>query len=67
MNLLWPLGRAALRLALSLAGRALQPPSARSGDGSGYLLLAGLAAAALLAGPGILLGALAAGLAAPGP
>ena len=66
MNLLFPLGRAALRLALALAGQALRPPSARAGDGSGYLLLAAAVAAVMLAGPGILLAAVAAGLAAPG-
>ena len=53
-----------MRLALALAGRSLRArePGRGQDGGAGLLLLAAIAAALLLAAPGILYGALLAGL-----
>ena len=59
------LGRVLLELAVTVSVRLLQGPEPHPGDASGarFLLLAALAAAALLAAPGILVMLLTAGLA----
>ena len=59
------LGRVLLELAVTVSVRMLQGPESRPGDASGarFLLLAAMAAAALLAAPGILVMLLTAGLA----